>query len=1407
MEEIKSKALDVNLAQTRALNIEIPEHFQDFIGMSSNYFGINNRSQEFVQEYLHPYSNLDTTIKMLRELVLTDFWFFSKPEHIEKSFGLFREVFVDLSAKDLAPVQGELLLSTVLEFLLAILKLDPPQATHVENFLGFIENWRKSADIVFARASGIYRQVFKEVVKGCRGVGVQSESGEVVEWCSGDSIRLVLEANLLYWKETTQFDQWYSGIKTADDADLSSLLGAAYYDRLIAELETNPEAVNRVPSYNDLANYHRLQIQAFTSDIRRIQYIFYLLTLPCMSEIYTHLLFDLNRLLREINTQLSVDEFISFFDTFFLQIEAYRHSHQDSILDCLFTIGKVVASSPDKQLMEAWLDHLISFGFVHPSPIRIKADWQLETDKNHIKNIRIWLELISLSPQYSMRLLSALIVNLRIGGVFIADTDLFQKDVSTFLNSGSVRYWKQVQQLLRLFPVFFSEIGAEGEIRDVTTTMDELTHRRDRLIHFLRKQVHTESNNTHIILVESILRFWDRCGEEGCRGVGVQGCSDVEQHADAAELMNACKPGKDLESLLPADILAELSGTNPGETSDAVLESRKMIDALNRFKRDTGLGTKEIMENSWNQIEPRFHGYDFRSDIHLHKLYLILRLHDLLREKYQFHSSDIIRHLEKYPFFSQKELQQLRRLLNHTDYDNSIRYLLALIERLNHMVRSPKESVGWENIYYKRHIAAGIPSMYGQYRENKFEALGLIFRLEAVVGTLMAKEISTINLGYITARTLKRIIRTLELFNKGLQLDGISNETFESDLQMLRYSINSSNFSIDQYINVFSFLEESIKEIISEYFYRSFDRELHFVIPQLYPDALIEGMRGQTAYQKKAEEFYRNMLSSAFLIQDLDNFISRILVSLRHMKQLFPPEILLKVMNYDPDQVSTLLHKKDTRLDNQVFLGAKAYFLKKLSQLQFPIPGGFVLTTELFRHRMALNCHPEMSQEMDNIIRQRLGALENWTGRKFGSPKNPLLLSVRSGGAISMPGAMNTFLNIGLNDEITENLSHEPNFHWTAWDSYRRLLQSWGMSHEIDRDVFDQIMIDYKEKYDVDQKTSFSPAQMKQMAMDYKAVLTANDVELVQDPFEQMKRAIVSVLDSWDTDRAILYRKTMQIADEWGTAVVCQQMVFGNISLRSGSGVVFTHNSSSKVPGISLNGDFTICSQGEDVVAGLVYTLPISEDQRLSETDPLEVSLEKDFPNIYNRLFRYARRLVEDLGYSHQEIEFTFQGDEGDDLFILQIRDQSISKERQLKVFNITDENKKQVGHGIGIGNGVLNGRIVFDEEDIAALKAEDPTASLILVRPDTVPDDIDLIVQCDGLLTSRGGATSHAAVTATRMNKIGVVNCRDMSVFEKEKYCQIGETKLPLGAKIAIDGHNGSIYKGWYQINTMFVS
>jgi pyruvate,orthophosphate dikinase len=359
--------------------------------------------------------------------------------------------------------------------------------------------------------------------------------------------------------------------------------------------------------------------------------------------------------------------------------------------------------------------------------------------------------------------------------------------------------------------------------------------------------------------------------------------------------------------------------------------------------------------------------------------------------------------------------------------------------------------------------------MYGQYLEPKFEALGLMFRLEKVASNLMEKLVDNINLDYITAKTLQDIYYILEFFQEGLQLDGIENQGFNSNFQMLKYSLTSPSFSLDQYINIFQFMAQNIKEIINEYFLRVYDQSLKVVIQQLNGEGL-EAEEAKEVYLMASENFYREILSSAFLIQQLDNYISNIVNSLRSLVDNHSSDFIKNMMTYNPDLMVSPLYKTTVDIDNQVFLGAKAYYLKKLKSYGFPIPTGFVLTTELFRHKDTILKHPYMNQELDNLIMEQIEELEKITGLQFGNPNNPLMLSVRSGTAISMPGAMSTFLNVGLNDEIVEALSQKPNFGWTSWDCYRRFIQSWGMSCGIKRDIFDSIIIDYKKKYGVEQK-------------------------------------------------------------------------------------------------------------------------------------------------------------------------------------------------------------------------------------------------------------------------------------------------------------------------------------------------
>ncbi len=357
------------------------------------------------------------------------------------------------------------------------------------------------------------------------------------------------------------------------------------------------------------------------------------------------------------------------------------------------------------------------------------------------------------------------------------------------------------------------------------------------------------------------------------------------------------------------------------------------------------------------------------------------------------------------------------------------------------------------------------------------------------------------------------------------------------------------------------------------------------------------------------------------------------------------------------------------------------------------------------------------------------------------------------------------------------------------------------MAFGLTRDEFDSVIESYKVKYNVDQKTEFSPKAMREIAMAYKQTINNTGIEFEEDVFNQLIITTNLVFDSWASDRAKVYREHLEIADEWGTAVVIQQMIFGNMHHKSGTGVIFTQDPTTQQQGVSLYGDYTFRSQGEDIVSGLVKPSPVSKHQNSSSNG--NISLQELCPDIYNRLYELAIELTEDLGYNHQEIEFTFESDKPEDLYILQIRDQDMASPKSVVAFKTSTDSMALVGRGIGVGGGAMNGVVAFDEDDIVLLQKSHPKHDIILVRPDTVPDDIGMIFDTNGLLTGKGGATSHAAVTAVRLGKTAVVNCSSLKVFEDEKYCTLNDAIFKSGDLISIDGHLGNVYKGNYPIES----
>ncbi len=1343
LEKLESKALEENLAVTRVAEIALDHHAQHLLSCTEGNHGINQRCRLFLNELYHPYVNPELASTLIRQSILGDMWFFMQEEQREAVFASLLAMYVRL--EDVCSNSG-CIKRAMQEFL---------------DFLGALPEY-----------GGIPEEYFDEVMKRLAG-WVTGYTEESVQLCSVfrkslmrfaphrtgayTILQKLLKHNLMFWQQALDIDTWLSTTcdqYCPDNGLLDTDIGNRFFSHWIGVVEEAKSLKDliQVPAYNEVAARFREAQKHFASLSGKIHYIFFLLRMEGMAELRDHLLWDLNRQLANLGG-LEANKVLELLDSIFNTLREFTGSHKSMVLDCVLSLGKSLLSGDREDISECFRRKYIGLGFTPPGNISIGQDWQLELDKNHIKHIRVSLALIAINPKKNKDLLSHLIISLHRLGIFVSDTDLFQKDVSAFLNADIKPLVIQVKHLLRLFPVFFNEIGAEGEIRDSSTALDELSHRKDLLIHFLRKQVHTESNNTHINLIKKILNYW--------------------YYLDSTHL----------QGFIPQDVAAYVQ--SPDELT------QRQHEAVKSFLAETKYSVNELLSMSWQSLGELFKNTP--EDICFKRLRHLLYCHVLLKDKYNLDPYDIVKFLGKYSFFDSREQNRLRTSLIRKDYESSIRQMLGYIGTLNLTIMDPKPSTGWENIYFKRHIAAGIPSMYGTYREAKLEAMGMIFRLENVIRKLLERSISQLNLHYLNGKTLKRIVKILELYDYAMRQEMVTNDAFSSALQMLGSAIHLANLSMGQYQDIFNLLKDSVNEIISEYYYRFYDKGLLL---------MKEEHKSKEASERFAEEFYRNLLSGSFIIQGLDSFVMQILQSLSDMKSIFAPADIPRVMSYDPDKLFFHLNTRNSRIENQVLLGSKAYFLKRMYQYEFPVPPGFVMTTELFRNRGIINTHPEISNEFDALLLQNLHKLEHNTGLKFGDPQKPLLISVRSGAPMSLPGAMDTFLNIGLNDDITMRLSLRPNYGWTAWDCYRRLIQSWGMAFGINRDLFDEVIIQYKKKYGVKQKTQFSDEQMRLMIDDYKAVLARYGIALEQDPFFQLYKAISHVLDSWNTDRAISYRKKLHIADEWGTAVIVQKMVLGNISLDSGTGVLFTHAPWNQQPGICLNGDFTLCSQGEDVVAGLVHPLPISEAQRMHNASEVDISLEKDFPSIYSRLLRYVNQLILDKNYPHQELEFTFEGSNDDQLHILQTRNQVIHKSPDYLVLGTINSLTKRIGLGIGIGKGALNGIIVISKEDIARFAHSG--RALILVRPDTVPDDMDLLFDCQGLLTSRGGVTSHAAVTATRLGLIGIVNCKDLVVDEANSTCSIKEHSFKAGDRLTLDATSGTIYPGFQKLQSV---
>ncbi|KAA9025725.1 pyruvate, phosphate dikinase [Niallia endozanthoxylica] len=492
--------------------------------------------------------------------------------------------------------------------------------------------------------------------------------------------------------------------------------------------------------------------------------------------------------------------------------------------------------------------------------------------------------------------------------------------------------------------------------------------------------------------------------------------------------------------------------------------------------------------------------------------------------------------------------------------------------------------------------------------------------------------------------------------------------------------------------------------------------------------------------------------------------------------------------------------------DMKEILGGKGANLAEMTNIGLPVPFGFTISTQ------ACNDYYEagkkISQYVEEQILAALKTLEDKTGKKLGDPTNPLLVSVRSGSVFSMPGMMDTVLNLGMNDETVKGVADLTGNARFAYDSYRRFIQMFSnVVLGIDSYYFEQYLEETREKKGYHADPELTAEDWQEVIAGYKEIVKKHTKkDFPQDPKQQLFLSINAVFDSWNNQRAIIYRRLNKIPDHLGTAVNIQSMVFGNMGSDSGTGVAFTRNPSTGEA--LLYGEYLINAQGEDVVAGIRTPQPIHV-------------LEKDMPEVYEK-FIATCQLLEKHYKDMQDIEFTVERGE---LFILQtrtgkrtaqaairiavemVKEGIIDKETallrvdpeqldQLLHRRIDDSyERKQLAKGLPASPGAATGAVVFDADEAEQLGNDGK--KVILVRPETTPDDIHGIVASQAIVTSRGGMTSHAAVVARGMGKACICGCETLKIDLVGKKFSVGETVVNYGDIITIDGSTGEIMLG----------
>jgi len=967
--------------------------------------------------------------------------------------------------------------------------------------------------------------------------------------------------------------------------------------------------------------------------------------------------------------------------------------------------------------------------------------WAEIVNPLHLEQLTRFMELLGVGGALLENVLVQVTANLAVGGVLIPDDRLFQRRVSAYLNSIAMEGNYLLNfLLLSMLPVYFNDVGAVNRIRDYSTELDAWGN--DAIIYFLRKQVHVNASSNNIRLIENVLKAW------------------------------ALNDPRLLKNVVAADIAAK---------ADLRLMARYAA-IINPFFRDVRvleekeLHLERVLQLDDDAIDRRLTDSEGNDTEARTKVKLLCKLYKEISRKYSLVNRDAVVY----------------------DVDAGLLDTVFRLKELKNVILSQEKTEPQETLYFKRHIAFGIPSVLGTYHERKFDALCELMRHGEKVPLLLEVIIAEVEKNGPTATTndQRKWLLSLNEAWQALKQFGMQNVRIDEFITVLE----EDRLHVTQVIDVLKMWQKELAWIVSS-ISRIFHEPLLEILKRFsqedLPEHLLVLNTSSPGFLGKAvDAVLRDILSSIPGLVESDRLLEGVMTVLRLQAERIAVGTERGFM-LSKDREFYDIHAVPAQdaLRLGPILGNKAKNLILAKQKGLNIPAGVVLPAG----QTLVPAGAQHKPDFLNFLHKVVGSIETKTGRTFGGSRHPLFLSVRSGSYPSMPGILNSILYCGMNDETVDAFISDTGNAELGLDSYRRFIEHYGTSVlGLNIEFFEDISREYRGTHSLDPVEPLEGEHMKSIVSLYRDRLRERGLQVPPDVYEQLWHCIGAVYDSWESERARQFRSATGTSEAWGTSVMLMEMVSGN-QQGGGASVFFTRDPNTGKQ--RVYGETRENASGYDLASGRMFGRPLSRWQG----EEIQKSLESTDPELYLLHQKLARTIEEAFGNLPQEVEVTYTRDRSGTprLFVLQTRRMEEHGGLAKTFDDICSMETRVIGRGIGANGGALSGVASFegmaDRIENLGRKSGMP---VILIRKTANTDDVSLMPAIKGIITASGGVTSHAAVLAQTFGLSAVVACADLKINTDEQgrvSALIGTTDVHEGTLLSIDGRTGLVFSGVY--------